>query len=71
MQHGVLGAPNIKIDAWGRLLRGSSVLGSHPITFAVAAAECGLVMRVEIAEVIPTTARPLRHGIGFAGRSVG
>ena len=39
---------------------------AHPIIFRVFADEGGSIFRVEIAQIIPARAGPLRHGVRFA-----
>src|SRR5438270_13668063 len=60
-------------------LRHSFVIGrsgfviffSHPITLRFPVNETLVVLRIAKSDVVPTGARPLRHGVGFACRFVG
>ena len=55
---------NVKIDA-------ARLFSAHPIAFGLFADEPRLISRIAETQVIPTRARPLRHGVGLARRFVG
>ncbi len=65
----MLGPADVKIDA-GSDFAARADCGSHPIAFGRFAAECLGILRVQVTQIIPATARPLRHGVGFADRAI-
>ena len=78
VQHGVLGAADVQINARGRVgcpsrprrAGDSAPYRPHPVLLRVLADKGRVVLRVEVAQVIPATAGPLGHGVGFASRAV-
>src|SRR5437899_6123060 len=83
MEHGMLVPPNIEVNSrsgrggaslsptggegWGE---GVWFISPHPVMLGFRIAHRALVAWVDIAQVIPATAGPLRHGVGLALRSV-
>src|SRR5205085_4518756 len=47
-----------------------TLLGSHPIAFRFRIAKGGGILRIEVAKIIPATAGPLGHRVGFALRPI-
>ena len=59
MQHRVLGAADVKIDA-------ARFIASHPVAFRFFTDEPLIVLRIAKSQVIPARACPLRHGVCLA-----
>src|SRR6476646_11241307 len=62
MQHRVLDAPDVKIDA-------ARLRAAHPKALGVFTNEPPIVLRIAEPQVIPARARPLRHRVCLAGGS--
>ena len=62
MQHRVLRSADIQIDPRCGIVAGRA----HPVTLRFVADKAVVVLRVEIAQIVPATAGPLRHGVGLS-----
>src|SRR5262245_44843631 len=67
MQDGVFRPTHIEIDTGRSRFRisdfGFRILSTHPVLFCVLISELTMILCVEITEIVPATARPLRHRI--------
>ena len=76
VQHGVLGAADVEIDAAGGLPIGDCRLpigferSRHPVALGVRPTKRLEFSRIAVAEVIPARAGPLRHGVRLARRAI-
>ena len=62
VQHGVLDAADVQVDA-ARVL---GALRPHPVLLDRGVDEAVLVRRVQVAQLVPAAAGPLRHDVGVA-----
>ena len=62
VQHRVLDAAHIEVDTAGI----AGALRSHPVTLDVRVDELVLVGGIEVAQLVPARARPLRHRVRLA-----
>ena len=62
MQHRVLRSANIQIDPRCGIVASRT----HPVALRFVADKAVVVLRVEIAQIVPATAGPLRHGVGLS-----
>ncbi len=68
VQHGVLDAADVQVDAAG-VVRARRVL-AHPVPLDLGVDEPLVVLRVQVAQVVPARAGPLRHRVGLADVAV-
>ena len=68
VQDGVLGAADVEINP--RLGGIALSRRPHPVALGLRSAKGAGVVGVQIAQVIPAAAGPLRHGVGFARGAV-
>ncbi len=74
VQDGVFRTAHVKVHTRPRdQSRGIWALlaGTHPVGFGFTAAKAFVVLRVQVPQVIPATARPLRHGVRLALGPIG
>ena len=64
VQHRVLDAADVQVDAAG--VAGPGRVGTHPVLLDLGIDEPLVVLRVQVAQVVPARARPLRHRVGLA-----
>ena len=65
VQHGVLDAADVQVDA-ARVVGPDVGLRAHPVALDRRVDERVLVRRVEVAQLVPARAGPLRHHVGVA-----
>ena len=66
VQHGVLHAADVEVEATGVLRSVQLGTRAHPIGLVLLGAQLFRVLRIDVAQLIPGAARPLRHHVGVA-----
>src|SRR4051794_26338201 len=70
MENGVFYATNVEVNARGWLFASGTGGNTHPILFSAAVRHGVGIVGIEIPQVIPATAGPLRHSVCFAPGAV-
>jgi hypothetical protein len=64
VQDGVLDAADVQVDAAG--VTGARGVRAQPVALDLGVDEALVVLRVEVAQLVPARAGPLRHRVGLA-----